>query len=466
MRSVFLRVSTLAFGFITLLFMHIPASSVELYDSNHDLASCRFGFGVSHEAVDPTAYDMDSLNAGWYWDWRATASPTLPELDHAQTVRLSPTATGYRVSPNGAALLAIVAARPGATWFIGNEPDCIWQDNLRSEVYAEAYHDLYTFIKEADPTARIGAGGIVQPTPQRLRYLDRVLAVYETCYGHKLPADLWVIHNYILCENCFDDAFAWGACPVPDWSDEPPADAVYHSPQDHWRVDIFADRIETFRDWMRMHGYRDLPLVVSEYGILFYDDMIVGRTMADNIGFMEETFAWMREARDPAVGYRADADRLVQQWAWYSLAHDGWYMGGSLFDFETKEPLPLGLAYAAYSARVPPQPALHVVLDHTVNGSDVALTAQVSNAGDLPMTGPVTVTLSFGNPAQEIDQRMVRPLAGCGDVAEMLAVRFDLADGAYSFCVEAVAEDTSVHICRTVLINPETVYLPVAIQGQ
>ncbi len=103
---------------------------------------------------------------------------------------------------------AAVLANPGATWLIGNEPDSPVQDNLLPELYARAYHHLYTLIKSYDATARIGAGGIVQPTPLRFQYLDRVLAAYRAYYHQTLPADLWNIHSYILREITADDPLA------------------------------------------------------------------------------------------------------------------------------------------------------------------------------------------------------------------------------------------------------------------
>ncbi len=81
---------------------------------------------------------------------------------------------GYQVNPDR--LGPVVEANPGVIWLIGNEPDCIWQDNVRPEEYARIYHDLYAFIKSRDASSQVAAGGIVQPTPLRLEYLNRVSA--------------------------------------------------------------------------------------------------------------------------------------------------------------------------------------------------------------------------------------------------------------------------------------------------
>lgn len=438
----------------------------------------RFGVGVTHEGGHPAQYDVGLLNAGWYWDWTARITPTLAHLDYVHTVRLSPTEVGYKTRPDRTTILKAAAAHPGAMWFIGNEPDCVWQDNMRSDIYAQAYHDLYSTIKAADPTAKIGAGSIVQPTPQRLRYLDRVLETYQQMYDEPLPADFWATHSYILCENCFPqrpgDPFAWGACPVPDWP-EGSEDAVYYSVYDHWRLDIFRERIVDFRQWMYDRGYRDCPLIVSEYGILFYDGLVEGRTVEDNVAFMTGTFDWMREARDPYLGYPPDDNRLVQRWAWYSLAHDGWYVDGSLFDYSTHEPLDLGLAYGAYTAALTPTVDLLVwgwaEPVRSVQGELVTATlrARISNAGDVRTTEPLSVTFLVGESGMSIGGLATRPLDGWGDWVEVSQSWVGLGEGEHLFCVRAAAaaEEAAVEeatACNVVLVDPQTVYLPLVMQ--
>ena len=62
---------------------------------------------------------------------------------------------------------------------------------------------------------------------------------------------------------------------------------------------------------------------------------------------MYGTFDFFLTAVDEVVGYPADGNRLVQQWAWYSLG-DTVYATGNLADLETKALTPLGLAFARY----------------------------------------------------------------------------------------------------------------------
>jgi hypothetical protein len=387
----------------------------------------RFGFGVTYEGGNPTQYNIEPLNAGWFWDWSARKNASLPGLEYIRTIRLKPDGDSYTPSLSGDRLLAVINANPGATWSIANEPDCVWMDNMVSYLYARAYHDLYYFIKEADPTAKVAAGSIVQPTPQRINYLNRVLEAYRLNYDESLPADLWITHNYTLCENCWPkpqpgDPFAWGACRVPDWPNGSDVD-TYYSVQDHWKLEPFAERIVRMRQWMYDNGYQNMPLLISEYGILFYDGLVSGKTVQDNIDFMNTTFDWMRETRDPVIGYPADDYRLVQRWAWFSLDHDGWYMGGELFNYQTHEPKALANAYAAYTDQVPPATDIHLLginaATHPTSNSSTftaTLDARLSNAGNVEPSTPMTVTFYLSQTTSvALDRVVVKSLGCCGN---------------------------------------------------
>jgi hypothetical protein len=145
-------------------------------------------------------------------------------------------------SPSGDTLAAIIAANPGSLWLVGNEPDCIYQDNVLPQNYARAYHDAYVFIKQHDPTARVAVGGIVQPTPLRMHYLDIVLNTYSSLYGEALPTEVWHIHLFILREaSC-------AVHPEACWGSEIPPGVSADSGEMYelWEVDeldIFQARI-------------------------------------------------------------------------------------------------------------------------------------------------------------------------------------------------------------------------------
>ncbi|MBN2391438.1 MAG: hypothetical protein JXR84_11980 [Anaerolineae bacterium] len=411
-------------------------------------ANGRFGFGLTRSASTALEKGWPAyLNAGWYWDWAARGATQLPPLQYVQTVRLKPVLSsgvqiGYTATPTGTALLNAIAAQPGATWFIGNEPDCSTMDNMRSEWYARAYHDLYYLIKGADPTTKIAAGNIVQPTRQRFEYLNRILAAYQANYGEPLPADAWSIHSYILCEKCYPIAapgepFAWGACWVPDWpnSSASSALATFYSVYDHWNIDIYISRIETFRQWMYDNGYRNHPLIIPEYGVLFYEGLVYSGSTYDakSREFMYAGFDWMLTARDSLTGYRPDDNRLVQGWAWFSLDH-GDYPGGSLFDPYTYQPTTMGRDFAAYTALLTPTTEL-LTLDAHITvpdgepgtlsiepGTSVTATVNytVSNSGDIGTEGLVVTKVIGNSPSNPthytvISGTAIDYLGCCGD---------------------------------------------------
>jgi hypothetical protein len=246
-------------------------------------------------------------------------------------------------SPGGDALLAVVDALPGALWLVGNEMDVKWQDNVLPDLYARQYHDLYTLLKERDPTARVAIGGVSQPTPLRLRYLDRILQAYQARFGEPMPVDVWNVHNFILRE----ERDSWGVDIPPGMPEE---SGRLREIADHDDLAIFRQQIVDFRRWMAGHGQQGKPLIVTEYGILMPSDY--GFPLQDVKHFMLQTFDFFRTASDPALGYPADGYRLVQRWCWYSLS-DERYPTGNLLQPDTGQLTPLGEAFSRYARSSP-----------------------------------------------------------------------------------------------------------------
>lgn len=376
----------------------------------------RFGF-VATSANWYEDFDVARLKAGWFVDASGPTCGLTPEgMERAFLLR---TRTGLDVDPDW--LGPLVDRHPGILWLIGNEPDCIWQDNVEPEEYARIYHDFYILIKNQDPTSQVSPGGIVQPTPLRLQWLDRVLAGYQERYSETMPVDVWNIHNAILNEvSCeYDPGHCWGAG-IPPGID---ADVgVTRDPQDNDDVGIFENQIWNFRQWMIDNGYGGYPLVVTEYGILMPDDYGFN---ADRVNaFMDATFQFFQEATHPELGEPADDYRLVQRWAWFSLDVQPWDpitgrgFNGNLFDPELKAITAHGLNYSVHTGSFPPldyvdlSPGpLQVLPASTLAGPTQTITRQVQveilNEGTLDFSdfrvaleysGPVTGTLE-----QEID---------------------------------------------------------------
>jgi len=297
----------------------------------------RVGVGVPEPPID--RYPVSELGFGWYHAWRVIeAPPPVDGLQVWQMVRVSE--NGYR--PDATAISRAVRGTPGATWLIGNEPDVIWQDNTTPETYARAYHDVYHLLKSLDPSCRVAVGGIAQPSPVRLEYLERVRAAYALAYGERMPVEMWHIHNFILRE----ERGSWGV-------DIPPGIETdrgrLYDVQDNDNLTAFKSQIVEFRRWMAAHAERDRPLVVSEYGIPMPIDYGFG---AERVGvFLTATFDFLLMASDPEIGLPADGNRLVQHWAWFSMG-DTLYPTGNLVDLETGQLTQLGHVFAGYVGRL------------------------------------------------------------------------------------------------------------------
>jgi len=316
-----------------------------LYTSGHGpywSGTARFGFCTAARPAE--AYNVSQLHADWYVQYPGFRSDPGPEeLEFAQIVRLNEEFD----PPEEQDIVRYARFHRSTLWMIGNEQDAPAQDCVTPEDYAVLYHDLYQLIKTADPTAKVAIGGVVQATPLRLRYLDRILEEYETRYGSEIPVDVWNVHGFILRER----VDSWG-CQIPCGLSA--TQGRLYGIDDHDNMTIFKEQIVRFRQWMKDNGQRNKPLIVSEYGILFPIELGYDRARVE--AFMIATFDYFRTATSSSLGYPSDGNRLVQAWAWYSLDHknfEGWESYGHLFDPDTKRITKLGTAYGEYTASLP-----------------------------------------------------------------------------------------------------------------
>ena len=305
-----------------------------------DLYALRQRLGVGSSLVPVTKDIADRLGFGWYLDWRLTPDGfRAPGLEYVPTIRLK---EGQPI-PDRQRLLAAVEALPGALWLIGNEPDVKWQDNISPDVYARVYHDLYTLLKGLDPSCQVAIGGMSQPTPLRIRYLDLILDAYQMRYGEPMPVDVWNVHAFILREERDN----WGVDIPPGMADQ--RGRLYEI-ADHDNITIFRQQIVDFRRWMKERGQQEKPLIVTEYGILMPADYGFSPQRVEH--FMLDTFEFFRTAADPSLGYAADGGRLVQRWCWYSLFSTR-YPTGNLVVMDSGELTPQGEAFRMYSQSSP-----------------------------------------------------------------------------------------------------------------
>lgn len=297
-----------------------------------DITNRRAGFDISLP-VKPDVWSS-RLGASWYLDWSAKEQMPVGTLEHWKTIRI--TLDGYK--PSIDEIRKLVTIYPGCVWILGNEPDVIWQDNVLPDFYARSYHDLYYAIKGVDATASIAVAGVAQGTPLRFEYLDRVLDTYMSLYGENMPVDWWTVHGYVLRE----ERDSWGV-EIPPGID---ADqGILYEIADHGRLDYFEAQLRNFRAWMATRGYQNTPLALTEFGILmpaeygFPTDFVAQ--------YLLETFDLLQTMKDPRYGYPPDDNRLIQRWAWFSLA-DPNYPNSNLADFELDQLTPVGLAFRDY----------------------------------------------------------------------------------------------------------------------
>ncbi|HRN67445.1 MAG TPA: hypothetical protein PK205_03690 [Promineifilum sp.] len=303
----------------------------------------RIGLAGALADAEPAA--ALGLRSGHFTFWRVWDElPAVPGLTTWQTVRLGQVSEDMRWPANREVIARTLAAHPGSYWLIGNEPDVIWQDNATPEEYARAYNEIYTFIKERDPSARVSAGGIALPTPLRLAWLDEVLRIYRETYGHDLPADLWSIHLFILRE----ERDSWGI-DIPPGMDE--AKGELYEIEDHGNVELVKQYVVAFRRWMAANSYADRPLAVTEFGILLPEDYGFPPEFVQN--YMRQTYDYFLTATGED-GLAADDGRLVQYAFWYSLFDEGAYPTGNLYDARRGALTPLGEAFVRYIEELTP----------------------------------------------------------------------------------------------------------------
>lgn len=323
----------------------------------------RFGVAKARSNfADYEAAQVTAMRFGWYVDFVVNPAPASTYgMEYVPTVRVKQTkVTGagadtdccvtcayktpytYTFSPTASQIQSLAASRPGMTWVIGNEierPDwgsdtaCNRQDEILPEVYAQAYHDLYTLIKTADPSAQIALGGMVEFTDLRRDYLERIWTEYQSLFGTAMPVDVWNIHAYILPEV----RGSWGA-EIPVGLSQ--NSGALYTIQDNKDFSKVWAQIVALRTWMKNHGQQNKPLIITEYGVNMPSHLAGFSPVEVRDSMMYPSFNAFLNTADANLGYPADGYRLVQRWNWWSMdADDGEcdtgvfyeYFGGSLF---------------------------------------------------------------------------------------------------------------------------------------
>lgn len=436
---------------------------------------CRIGLNVAKVPV--SEFNLSQLRIGWYIDYKAHVMAPHPNgAAYAPVINLEQVGdSDYISSPSKSALDTAIADNPGADWIIGNEPDRrYYQNDMAPAAYAHAYHDLYYYIKSKDSTARIFAGAIVQPTPLRLQYLDKVLLHYGERYGEDLPADGWAIHNFILnersCAYYTDPAICWGADIPPGIEATDGLVITTNELQKTADLAFFKEQVVRFRQWMADRGYRNRPLYVSEYGILMPESYGFPPSLVNN--FMTQTFDFLLNSTDEKLGYTADNNRLVQRLAWYSTIDPSF--NGSLYQSTTNDTFapPFELTAIGNNFRTYAE-AITVTSDFKLLGviqkagaslagsQGITLTfkATVANAGNNELPAAAAVRFYLGDPAAgglELGSINVQ-MAGCGSTGTTEFTWTDVpasANGQYVYArLQAPGVDTQTRVQVVVARN-------------
>jgi len=216
--------------------------------------------GVSRET-------LDALGPVWYYQY-SFEGPNVP--GHARVMLVRPHTAEDR-------LAAAMRARSDAIWLVGNEPNDPFQDALSPCAYARFFRWVERIAARSDWGARLVPAGIANADPT---YAQAFLDCYHALYEREPRVAAWNVHNYIL------DAGT-----------------------SQYDVGLFQERIIAFRGWMCDAGQADLPLLLTEYGVL-YGSGCCGRPLEppdEGVAFLRATTGWLQETD------------YVQAWAWFCL---------------------------------------------------------------------------------------------------------------------------------------------------
>jgi len=243
-----------------------------------------------------SAERLDALGPVWYYQYGFAGDDI---GDHRRIMLIRPHTRTDELS-------SAMGQRRDAVWLVGNEPNDPNQDAMSPCAYARFYRWAEDVASRSDWGARLVPAGIADAD---IAYAEAFLACYRRLYGREPRVAAWNIHNYILDEGA-----------------------------SQYDVRTFQERIVAFRDWMDDIGHGGLPLLLTEYGVLY------GSGCCDHPA----------EPPEPGVAFLAATTRWLQQtdhvqaWAWFCLDSRGG-SGASQFNGDLLSPegalSPFGQAY-------------------------------------------------------------------------------------------------------------------------
>lgn len=473
--------------------------------------SCRFGVASFDELDNPF---IEQLNVGWGINFSVNFNRSWPDgVDYVPIIRIkqdkdlngarlpSYTVKNTPLNDNPGGLGSIVTAHPGHLWFVGNEVDRVfWQDDIMPDIYAEAYHDIYHFIKDRDPSALVAISGLVEVTPGRLQYLDIVWDTYLEKYSVPMPVDVWNMHIYILPEITANGlgssaAVALGTDPslaILESGNNPalcPQDNVYCYAE-HDDTGIFLQQARAMRQWMKSHGLQNKPLILSEFSLLYPYDGKTPCFLMDELGscftpsrvadYMIDTIAILEEEKDVALGYPQDDYRLVQQWLWFAMNDGTEDTPNALVDLHPTTGVPtnlstLGTVFRNEIASTPLDINLllpSVSNTAVSNTTSAVISVEIRNNGGLPTSNSVTVSFYSNAALTNLIDEVVIPadLSGCAVEGQTVSVTWNglVPDQVNQFWVKVDSGDAideskeSDNVASgLVIVDPDQIFLPI-----
>ncbi len=415
----------------------VARAAADASEADRSITNCRYGIISGYDLEQHVA----RIGAGWHLDFNPPRfSPaTGNNAEFAQTLLVFQNKTedgqylpGYRTAvPLDADFAAYIRANTGDLWLIGNEvdrgpnPDKNWsgQGDMYPHVYAQAFHEVRTFIKQHDPTARIAISALVQVTPGRLQYLDKVWQAYQQRYGAPMPVDVWNMHVYVLPEVEPDGITPNGIASVAVGTDptlgkrssggSPQActDPDVYCYAEHDSIEIFNEQVLAMRRWMKAHGQQQKPLILSEFSLLF-PNIEEGETcfLQDEYGncftpnrvtsYMTKAFNYLNTLKNEDLGYALDGNRLVQQWAWFSVFTDTVGTVSNILESDQQTLSQVGKAYQQKVFTEPPTvnlvvediPRVYATVDKTTEKATANLRVTFRNNGNTAINKPFNVT--------------------------------------------------------------------------
>jgi hypothetical protein len=415
------------------------------------VADCRLGAGVI--GLDIARYPYSDYSLGAYTNWTVwdTSGDKLPItrlIEVAQDVSNGVYLSTYQTLPllTWQDLGWIAASRPGQIWVVGNEPE-LPQNGAYPEVYARIYHDVYSYLKSVDPTARLAIGGVVMPTPPRLRWLELVMKAYQDRYHQPLPVDVWNTHLYI-----YPDGHGWVPWPLGVPADWP---AAHYDITQSLSVQTFAGLAWDLRRWLHDKGYGGLPVIVTEWGVVhpMWELNALGFDESDVSRFVSDVIDFLHKSHD-LLGFAPDGGRPIQQADVFSLNGIPGQWGTILLDARSPYTrTAVGQSWIDAAAHWPASPQIQI---NSIGYSAGMLWADVSNAGgSAALMLPIRFDDVSTGSAAPIGEVGTGLLAGCGG-STRATVAASLSDGLHTIRVSAdrAALTTTIIVGRWHLYDP------------